>query len=93
MNKRDLVVQVLDATSNKYTSKAVEEIITATFDKISTAVSKDDPVQLIGFGSFKRVHRKEREGHNPKTGEKIKIPAQNSVNFKVGKSFKDLVNK
>jgi Bacterial nucleoid DNA-binding protein len=45
-------------------------------------------MQLVGFGSFKVVHRKARLGVNPKTGERIKIKASKSVKFGVGKDLK-----
>lgn len=57
----------------------------------STLQSKDGKVQLTGFGTFSTVHRKERKGRNPGTGEEITIPAQNSVKFKPGKKLKDAV--
>lgn len=42
------------------------------------------------FGSFKWVDRAERMGHNPKTGEAIKIPACKKVKFTPAQEFKDL---
>ena len=54
--------------------------------------SKDGKVQLTGFGTFQKVHRKARKGRNPGSGEEIKIPASNSVKFKPGKKLKDAVD-
>jgi DNA-binding protein HU-beta len=48
-------------------------------------------VTLVGFGTFSKVRRKEREGRNPQTGEVIKIKASKSVKFKPGKALKDSV--
>jgi nucleoid DNA-binding protein len=45
-------------------------------------------VQLIGFGTFKVVHRKARMGVNPKSLEPLKIKASKSVKFAVGKELK-----
>ncbi len=53
--------------------------------------SENGKIQLTGFGSFSTVHRKERKGRNPSTGEEITIPAQNSVKFKPGKKLKDAI--
>ncbi|MBN1841141.1 MAG: HU family DNA-binding protein [Deltaproteobacteria bacterium] len=50
---------------------------------------KDGKVTLVGFGTFSKVRRKEREGRNPQTGAKIKIKARNAVKFKPGKALKD----
>jgi DNA-binding protein HU-beta len=46
---------------------------------------------LVGFGSFERRDRKEREGRNPKTGEKMSIPATKVPAFSAGKLFKEKV--
>jgi DNA-binding protein HU-beta len=53
--------------------------------------SEDGKIQLTGFGSFSKVHRKERKGRNPSTGAEITIPAQNSVKFKTGKKLNDAI--
>ena len=53
--------------------------------------SENGKVQLTGFGTFSTVHRNERKGRNPGTGEEITIPAQNSVKFKPGKNLKDAI--
>lgn len=51
-----------------------------------------DKVQLIGFGTFDSRKRSERTGHNPATGEEIKIPAATVPAFKAGKAFKAMVD-
>jgi DNA-binding protein HU-beta len=56
------------------------------------AVSEGDKVTLVGFGSFEARARKEREGRNPKTNEKMIIPATKVPAFSAGKLFKDKVS-
>lgn len=56
-----------------------------------TLKSEDGVVRLTGFGTFSKIHRNERKGRNPGTGEEITIPAQNSVKFKPGKKLKDAI--
>lgn len=46
---------------------------------------------LPGIGKLVKVHRKERMGRNPATGESIKIPAKTVVKFRVAKAAKDAV--
>jgi DNA-binding protein HU-beta len=48
-------------------------------------------VTLVGFGSFEPRQRKAREGRNPKTGAKMKIPAVKVPAFSAGKLFKEKV--
>ena len=88
MNKAELASSV-QKTLGKDTSKAsAEKALSATIDSIASALKKGKNVQLVGFGTFKVVHRKARMGVNPKTGEKIKIKPSKSVKFSVGKELK-----
>jgi DNA-binding protein HU-beta len=90
MNKGELVDAVAKRTS--HTKKDVDAIITAALETIVDAVSEDDKVTLVGFGSFERRERKEREGRNPQSGQKMTIPATVVPAFSAGKSFKEKVD-
>ncbi len=91
MNKNDLVSHVADTAgiSKVDATTAVDAI----FDGITATLRKGDEVRLVGFGSFVVSQRAASEGRNPRTGEKIKIPASKQVKFKAGKGLKDEVNK
>lgn len=89
MNKEGLVRFVSDKAG--ITQKAAGETVDAVLEGISSALEKGDSLSLIGFGSFKVVKRAAREGRNPRTGEKINIPASKSVKFTPGKAFKQRV--
>ena len=73
------------------TQKTAGETVNAVLEGISSALEKGDSVSLIGFGNFKIVDRVAREGRNPRTGEKINIPASKNVKFTPGKAFKQRV--
>ncbi len=90
MNKNDLVAAVAEATdlSKADAGKAVD----AVFDSITVALKGGDEVRLVGFGTFAVTRRAASEGRNPRTGEKIQIPASNQPKFKAGKGLKDAVN-
>lgn len=82
MTKTDLVNEIAaKAGLNKVQAKAA---LDATLESISQALANDDKVQLIGFGTFAVVEKPERTGHNPRTKEKIVIPARKTVKFKAG---------
>ncbi|MFN5745986.1 MAG: HU family DNA-binding protein [Methylococcaceae bacterium] len=49
----------------------------------------DKTLTLPGSGSFAATLRAARTGHNPKTGEAIKVPARRSPSFKPAKALKD----
>jgi len=55
-------------------------------------VKTGEAVRLKGFGKFTLQERKEHMGRNPKTGEKIKIPAKNYLRFKAFQGVKDQLN-
>jgi len=51
-----------------------------------------DKIEIRGFGSFRTRQRKARMGRNPKTGEKVEVPAKKIPFFKPSKELKDFVN-
>ena len=90
MNKNDLVAAVADSTglSKADSSSAVDGV----FDAITNALKSGGDVRLVGFGTFSVAKRKASEGRNPRTGEKIQIPASRQAKFKAGKGLKDAIN-
>ncbi len=91
MNKGELVDKVAEKAD--VTKKQADAVITAAVEAIMETVSSGDKVTLVGFGSFERRDRKEREGRNPKTGETMVIPATKVPAFSAGKQFKEMVAK
>jgi DNA-binding protein HU-beta len=90
MNKGELVDQVADKAA--VTKKVADSVISAALEVVMEAVSKGDKVTLVGFGSFEPRQRQKREGRNPRTGEKMDIPATKVPAFSAGKLFKDKVS-
>ena len=90
VNKNDLVALVADAAglSKIDATKAVD----AVFDGIIQSLKKGEEVRLVGFGTFDVSDRAASEGRNPRTGEKINIPASKQPKFKAGKTLKDALN-
>ena len=90
MNKNDLIASVADdaGISKADATKAVDAVLSS----IATSLKKGDEVRLVGFGTFSVARRAATEGRNPRTGEKIKIPASKQPKFKAGKALKDAVN-
>jgi len=85
MNKNELIESV--AKTAGLTKADAKRALEAVLSAVMTGVKKD-PVQLVGFGTFKKVKRKARKGVNPATGEQIKIPAKTVVTFKASKNPK-----
>ncbi|ARI83242.1 MAG: HU family DNA-binding protein [Microcystis sp. M54BS1] len=89
MNKGELIDQI--ALKASVTKKQADAVLTAAIETIIDAVSEGDKVTLVGFGSFEARERQAREGRNPKTGDKMEIPATRVPAFSAGKLFKDRV--
>lgn len=82
-----------DTIANKFelSKKQSKEIVTMFLDTIVDNVKQGNKVTFLGFGSFEKAHRKERQSTNPSTGEKMTIAATDYPKFKVGASFKKAV--
>ncbi len=91
MNKSDLITAV--ASKSGLTKADAERAIDATFESIQNSLKKKEEVRLIGFGTFAVSQRPATEGRNPRTGEKIKIPAKKLPKFRPGKQLKEAVEK
>jgi len=91
MNKTQLIAEIsANAELTKAQAKiALEEILAG----ITESLKDGEPVQLIGFGTFKVNHRSARTGRNPQTGKEIEIKAANVPAFVAGKALKEAVNK
>ncbi|WP_341529892.1 HU family DNA-binding protein [Nostoc sp. UHCC 0302] len=89
MNKGELADAV--AAKANVTKKQADEIISALLSVVTEAVANGEKVTLVGFGSFERRERSEREGRNPKTNEPMTIPATRVPAFSPGKQFKEKV--
>ena len=64
----------------------------AFVDYISDSCQRGERCAIPGLGSFAISQRKAREGRNPRTNEKISIPASKNVRFKAGKDLRDSIN-
>ena len=90
MTKADLIDEV--AKSSELSKKDAEVIVQTVLDGIVDSLKTGEKVELRGFGSFRLRERASREGRNPKTGEKVFVPAKRVPYFKPGKELKDLIN-
>lgn len=73
------------------TKKAAQEAVDGMFDEVAKAMVKGEQVKVAGFGVFKVSRRAAREGINPRTGEKIQIPAKVAPKFRAAKQLKEMV--
>lgn len=89
MNKEALITEM--TRSSKLTKEQAEEAINAFTKIVGTALSQNDKVVLVGFGTFEPYQRTARMGRNPQTGESLAIPAVRVAKFSAGKILKGVV--
>ena len=90
MNKSDLI-EALKKHTGLPIVKA-EEVVKTVFNTMANALAKGDRVEIRGFGSFKVKHYDGYTGHNPKTGEPIKVKAKKLPFFKCSRELKERVD-
>ena len=90
MNKNELIDAIAEEADLSKASAG--RALDAAINAITGALTKQDTVSLVGFGTFSVKHRAAREGRNPRSVETIQIKASNAPGFKAGKALKDAVN-
>ena len=90
MNKNELIRAI--ANNIGCTLKEADAALDGVIAAITDGLKAGEKVQISGFGSFELKEKTEREGINPKTGEKIMISASKTPVFKFGKAYKDSFN-
>jgi DNA-binding protein HU-beta len=89
VNKTELIERV--AQEAKVSTSEAQKHFEA-FERVVTEALKDgEEVRITGFGKFSVRERKAREGRNPQTREKIKIPAKRVPAFSAGNALKEAV--
>ncbi len=81
------VAQILEVSDKK-----ALHIVETVFTEVKQGIARDEIVTLRGFGSFHALHKRERIGRNPKTGEDAVISARRVSSFKASKKLKAKVN-
>jgi len=90
MTKADLIEEV--SRLAELTRKDSEVIVETIFDSVVRSLRVGDKIEIRGFGSFRTRQRKPRVGRNPKTGDRVEVPAKKIPFFKPSKELKDLIN-
>ena len=89
ITKKDLVDRIANLTANK--AVVVKKVIQTFLDQITDELGKGNRVEFRDFGIFASRARAARMGQNPKTLEKVMVPAKRSVRFKTGRGMKQRV--
>ncbi|KGN81861.1 MULTISPECIES: HU family DNA-binding protein [unclassified Porphyromonas] len=85
MNKTEFIARVAEKAG--LTKVDAQKAVNAFADVVAEQLKKGDKVALLGFGTFSVNDKPARTGINPKTKEKINIPARKAVKFKPGSAL------
>lgn len=90
MQKSELIAAVAKKSNVSQTQAAL--IINNMLEEIVDALKGGDKVTLTGFGTFEVRKTAARTGTNPRTKEKIKIPAGKRATFSAGTELRNAVS-
>ena len=90
MTKAELVEKV--SAQINLTKKQTEVVVNTVFQSITESLAQGKKVELRGFGSFRVRSRNARIGRNPKSGDRVDVPAKKVPFFKAGKELRELVD-
>jgi integration host factor subunit beta len=91
MTRSDLIAKLAE----RYTQllgKDAELAVKVILDSMSANLSRGGRIEIRGFGSFALNYRPPRLGRNPKSGDKVQVPAKYVPHFKAGKELRERVD-
>ena len=91
MKKTDLIEAI--SKQSKISRSESKFCVETILEELTLAIALGEGVEVRGFGSFYKRHRKGRMGINPKTGEKTEITEKFVSFYRPGKYLKEAVNK
>ena len=90
ITKKELIDRI--ARIHQVRSGMTKKVIQAFLDEIIDELAKGNRLEFREFGVFETKTRAAREAQNPKTLEKVHVPAKCSVKFKMGRLMKQKLN-
>jgi integration host factor subunit beta len=91
MTKSELVSH-LAARFPQLVLKDADYAVKVILDAMAGALARGQRIEIRGFGSFSLNHRPPRISRNPKSGEKVHVPAKRVPHFKAGKELRERVD-
>ena len=91
MTKSELIVRLAERFP-QLVAKDADFAVKMILDAMTEALVRGDRIEIRGFGSFALNYRPPRVGRNPKSGEKVSVPAKWVPHFKAGKELRERVD-
>ena len=92
MTKSELIAR-LASRFPQLVVKDADFAVRILLDELVAALERGDRIETRGFGSFEIRRKPPRIARNPRTGEKVEVPAKYVPHFKAGKELRECVNR
>ena len=87
ITKKDIVGRITETTKAKQSS--VKAVVQCFLNEIVVELARNNRLEFRDFGVFEVRERAARTAQNPKTLEKVQVPAKKKVKFKMGRIMKE----
>lgn len=91
MTRSDLIAKLAERYP-QLLAKDAELAVKVILDTLAVTLARGGRIEIRGFGSFSLNYRPPRIGRNPKSGDKVQVPAKHVPHFKAGKELRERVD-
>jgi integration host factor subunit beta len=90
ITKKEIIDRIAENTNTR--RAVVKPVIQHFLDEIVNELTKNNRLEFRDFGVFETKIRAARRAQNPKTMERVQVPAKRNVKFKMGRLMKQKIN-
>ena len=90
VTKKELIDRIAEQTQAKRV--AVKRIIQTFLDEITKELCQNNRLEFRDFGVFETRTRAARIAQNPKTLDRVEVPAKRTIKFKMGRLMRENLN-
>jgi integration host factor subunit beta len=90
ITKKEIIDRIAENTNTRRT--VVKPVIQLFLDEVVNELTKNNRLEFREFGVFETKIRAARKAQNPKTMERVQVPAKRNVKFKMGRLMKQKIN-
>ncbi|MBS1135751.1 MAG: integration host factor subunit beta [Burkholderiaceae bacterium] len=91
MTKSELIARLAERNP-RLVARDADEAVNTMLDAMTDALAGGQRIEIRGFGSFALNYRPPRLGRNPKSGDRVQVPAKYVPHFKAGKELRERVD-
>jgi len=91
MTKSELIARLAERNP-RLVARDADEAVNTMLESMTDALASGQRIEIRGFGSFALNYRPPRVGRNPKSGDRVQVPAKYVPHFKAGKELRERVD-